>query len=88
MSIVKSHSFWFIICGFNIAIVAGLFTLLFTRLLGRVKGVILALVGIVLYTLLGGAMLLGIRIEGQNIKHYMQSRITSSRVPTTSTGKS
>jgi competence protein ComEC len=35
--------------------VAGLFTLLFTRLLGRVKGAILALVGIMLYTLLVGA---------------------------------
>ena len=34
---------------------AGLFALLFTRLLGRVKGAILALVGIVLYTLLVGA---------------------------------
>ena len=43
------------ISGFNIAIVAGLFTLMFTRLLGRVKGAILALVGIVLYTLLVGA---------------------------------
>ena len=43
------------ISGFNIAIVAGLFTLLFTRLLGRVKGAILALAGILLYTLLVGA---------------------------------
>lgn len=43
------------ISGFNIAIVAGLFTLLFTRLLGRVKGAILALIGILLYTLLVGA---------------------------------
>ncbi len=43
------------ISGFNIAIIAGLFALLFTRLLGRVKGAILALVGIVLYTLLVGA---------------------------------
>jgi competence protein ComEC len=43
------------ISGFNIAIVVGLFTLLFTRLLGRVKGAILAIVGILLYTLLVGA---------------------------------
>lgn len=43
------------ISGFNITIVAGLFALLFSRALGRVKGAILALVGIVLYTLLVGA---------------------------------
>lgn len=40
---------------------AGLFTLLFTRLLGRVRGATLALVGIGLYTRLVGAGLSVVR---------------------------
>lgn len=43
------------ISGFNIAILAGLFTLLFSRLAGRWWGALLAAVGIALYTLLVGA---------------------------------
>jgi competence protein ComEC len=44
-----------VISGFNITIVAGLFIFIFSRLLGRYKGAILAVVGIMLYTLLVGA---------------------------------
>jgi competence protein ComEC len=43
------------ISGFNIAILAGLFTLLFSRLLGRWRGAIVAALGIAFYTLLVGA---------------------------------
>ncbi len=44
-----------VISGFNITIVAGMFTLVFSRLLGRYKGAIVAAIGIILYTLLVGA---------------------------------
>ncbi len=44
-----------VISGFNITIIAGLFTLVFSRLLGRYKGAIAAAIGIILYTLLVGA---------------------------------
>ncbi len=43
------------ISGFNIAILAGLFTLLFSRLLGRWRGAAVAALGIAFYTLLVGA---------------------------------
>lgn len=43
------------ISGFNIAIIAGLFVLLFSRLLGRRKGAVVSIAGIVLYTILVGA---------------------------------
>jgi competence protein ComEC len=43
------------ISGFNIAILAGLFTLLFSRLLGRWRGAVVAALGIAFYTLLVGA---------------------------------
>jgi competence protein ComEC len=43
------------ISGFNIAIIAGLFVALFGRLLGKRKGAILAVIGIILYTVLVGA---------------------------------
>ena len=43
------------ISGFNIAIIAGLFVALFSRLLGRRKGAIVAVIGIVFYTVLVGA---------------------------------
>jgi competence protein ComEC len=43
------------ISGFNIAILAGLFVLLFSRLLGARKGALAAVIGITLYTLLVGA---------------------------------
>jgi competence protein ComEC len=43
------------ISGFNIAIIAGLFVGLFSRLLGRRKGAIAAVLGILLYTVLVGA---------------------------------
>jgi competence protein ComEC len=43
------------ISGFNIAIIAGLFVALFSRLLGRRKGAIAAIIGIVIYTVLVGA---------------------------------
>ena len=43
------------ISGFNIAIIAGLFVLVFSRWLGRRRGAIAAVIGIVLYTILVGA---------------------------------
>jgi len=43
------------ISGFNITILAWLFILLFSRLLGRGRGAILAVLGILLYTVLVGA---------------------------------
>ncbi len=43
------------ISGFNISIIAGLFIFLFSRLLGRYKGAILAAAAIIFYTLLVGA---------------------------------
>jgi competence protein ComEC len=43
------------ISGFNITIIAGLFVGLFSRLLGKRKGAIAAMLGIALYTLLVGA---------------------------------
>jgi hypothetical protein len=33
--VVKQHQLWFFIYGFNITIIAGLFSLLFSRLLGE-----------------------------------------------------
>ena len=43
------------ISGFNIAIIAGLFVTIFSRLLGRRRGAIAAVIGIALYTVLVGA---------------------------------
>lgn len=43
------------ISGFNIAIIAGLFVTLFSRLLGPRRGALAAVIGIALYTLLVGA---------------------------------
>lgn len=43
------------ISGFNIAIIAGLFVALFSRLLGPRRGTVAAVLGIVLYTVLVGA---------------------------------
>ncbi len=43
------------ISGFNIAIIAWLFVALFSRLLGKRKGAIVAVLGIILYTVLVGA---------------------------------
>jgi len=43
------------ISGFNIAILAGLFTLFFSRLLGRWRGAVVAALGIAFYTVLVGA---------------------------------
>jgi len=43
------------ISGFNIAIIAGLFFTLFSRLLGQTRGSILAILGIAFYTFLVGA---------------------------------
>jgi competence protein ComEC len=43
------------ISGFNIAIIAGLFVILFSRLLGPRKGAVVAVIGIILYTVLVGA---------------------------------
>lgn len=44
-----------VISGFNITVIAGLFTLLFSRLLGKGKGAVVAAIGIIIYTLLVGA---------------------------------
>ncbi|KAF0107574.1 MAG: competence protein ComEC [Anaerolineaceae bacterium] len=43
------------ISGFNIAIIAGLFVTLFSRLLGPRRGAVAAVIGIVVYTILVGA---------------------------------
>jgi competence protein ComEC len=43
------------ISGFNMSIIAGLFVLLFSRFLGQRRGAMLAVVGIVLYTIMVGA---------------------------------
>ncbi len=43
------------ISGFNIAIIAGLFVLVFSRLLGKRKGAAAAIIGIIVYTVLVGA---------------------------------
>ena len=43
------------ISGFNIAIIAGLFFTLFSRILGQVRGSVAAILGIALYTFLVGA---------------------------------
>ena len=55
LPVEKPHPYWFYICGFNIAILAGLFTMLFSRLLGRWRGAAVAVLGIAFYTLLVGA---------------------------------
>jgi competence protein ComEC len=44
-----------VISGFNIAIIAALFSYIFTRVLGRLRGAIVAAIGIIFYTLLVGA---------------------------------
>lgn len=44
-----------VISGFNITVISGLFTLLFSRLLGKGKGAVVAAIGIIIYTLLVGA---------------------------------
>ena len=44
-----------VISGFNITIIAGLFVLLFSRLLGRLRGAIAAAFAIAIYTILVGA---------------------------------
>jgi competence protein ComEC len=44
-----------VISGFNITIIAALFALLFSRMLGKGKGAFVAAIGIILYTLLVGA---------------------------------
>ncbi len=43
------------ISGFNISIIAGVFVLLFSRFLGKRRGAMLAVAGIVLYTIMVGA---------------------------------
>jgi len=43
------------ISGFNIAIIAGLFITLFSRVMGQMRGAITAIIGIILYTFLVGA---------------------------------
>jgi competence protein ComEC len=52
---VTGTSHVIVISGFNISIIAGLFTHMFSRLLGRYKGALVAATGIVFYTLLVGA---------------------------------
>ena len=54
-SIEKPHPFCFCFYGFNITIIAGLFTFLFNRLLGKRTGAIVSASGIITYTLLVGA---------------------------------
>ena len=46
---------WFYICGFNIAILIGVFMAVSRPLLGARRSVYIALVGIAIYTLLVGA---------------------------------
>jgi competence protein ComEC len=52
---VTGTSHIIVISGFNITIIAALFAFLFTRLLGTVRGTLIAAIGIILYTLLVGA---------------------------------
>ena len=54
-SIGTRHRLWVCFYGCNIGIIAGLFTLAFSRLLGRRWGAIAAILGIVFYTVLMGA---------------------------------
>ena len=51
----KKHRLCFDICGFNIAIIAGLFSVAATRLFGRRHGAWVAIAGIATYTVLVGA---------------------------------
>lgn len=44
-----------VISGFNITVIAALFTLVFSKLLGVRKGFLLAIIGIIIYTLLVGS---------------------------------
>ncbi len=46
---------WFYISGFNISIIAGVFTKLFRRMFGEKRAVPLAIIAIALYTVLAGA---------------------------------
>ena len=52
---VTGTSHIIVISGFNITIIAALFTLVFSRVLGVRKGAAAAIIGIILYTLLVGA---------------------------------
>jgi len=54
LSVGKPHQYWFYFSGFNITIIAALFTFLFTRLLGISRGAIVSAVGIILYSLMVG----------------------------------
>ena len=53
--IEKKHELCFYFWGFNIAIIAALFTFLFTRILGTLRGAIVSAIGIIIYTLMVGA---------------------------------
>jgi competence protein ComEC len=55
LSVEKKRRLWFYICGFNITIIAAMFTLVFSRILGVRRGAIVAGIGIIIYTLLVGA---------------------------------
>jgi hypothetical protein len=62
----KPNPFWFYICGFNINLVASLFTILFSRVLGRQRGAVSAAIGIGLYVLLVGASAAVVRADQRN----------------------
>ena len=51
----KQRRLWFYFYGFNFAIIAGLFGLLFTRWLGRWRGMLAAFAGVTFYAVLAGA---------------------------------
>ena len=55
LSVEKPHPFWFYICGFNITVIAGLFTAIFCRLMGRYKGEAVAILGTASYAFLFAA---------------------------------
>jgi competence protein ComEC len=55
LKVEKPHRLCFYICGFNISIIAGLFTLAFSRILGRRWGVVVAILGVIIYTVLVGS---------------------------------
>ena len=54
-SVEKKHPYWFLICGFNVAIISGLFVKLLGRLLRARFAIPLAMLAVTGYTLLTGA---------------------------------
>lgn len=79
-----SRRFWFYIFYFNITIIAGLFTLLFSRVSGRYTGVIAAATGIIIYTLLVGAYAGVVRAATLGILTLLGHKVGKHQVDTNS----